>query len=287
MRPSNLKTRIFLDSGDPKETREALEIMGYLDGQTTNPTLISKNPVVKAQIQKGQKFSEGEIYEFYKEIVTEVSSLIPEGSVSIEVFADKHTSSEQILAQGMKMFSWIPNAHIKYPVTTEGLKAANHSILNGMRVNMTLVFSQEQGAAVYAATKSAKKGAVFLSPFIGRLDDIGQNGVDLIKNTQKMYGKSDRHVEILTASIRSYEHLMATLAIGSDIVTAPLGIYKIWAEKGMPVPGANYIYQPSGLKVIEYEEIDLSKEWQGYNINHELTDKGIERFVSDWNALIQ
>src|SRR3989344_4842731 len=102
--------------------------------------------------------------------------------------------------QGKEMFSWIPNAHVKYPTTKAGLEAAHRSIQEGMRVNMTLVFTQEQAAAVYAATKGAKRGDVFVSPFIGRLDDRGENGMDLIKNIIKMYRGGDGHVLILGAS---------------------------------------------------------------------------------------
>lgn len=285
MRPHNLKTKLFLDSGDPKETQETLNVLGFLDGQTTNPTLISKNPEVKAQIASGKKYSKEEIYDLYKNVVTEISHLIPNGSVSIEVFADTTTTSEQMFEQGQKMFSWIPNAHVKYPTTTEGLTAAEQSIQKGIRVNMTLVFSQQQGAAVYAATRGAKKGDVFLSPFIGRLDDIGENGMDLIKNSMHMYKNSDGHVEVLTASTRSFEHLLGAFSLGADIVTAPLSIYKEWASKGMPVPD-KYEYNFGNLKPIEYQELDLNKDWQSFDIHHDLTDKGIEKFVSDWNSLL-
>ena len=90
--------------------------------------------------------------------------------------------AEDMLPQGREMFSWIPNAHIKFPTSHEGLKAADQAVQEGLRVNLTLCFSQEQAAAVYAATKGAKKGDVFVSPFIGRLDDRGENGMDLIAN---------------------------------------------------------------------------------------------------------
>jgi transaldolase len=285
MRPNNLKTKFFLDSGDPKETKEAIEVLGFLDGQTTNPTLISKNPDVKERIEEGKKFSKQEIYDFYKKDVEQISALIPEGSVSIEVFDDETTSSDQMLEQGKKMFSWIPNAHIKYPTTEHGLLAAEQSVQNGMRINMTLVFSQQQGAAVYAATRGAQKGDVFLSPFIGRLDDIGQNGMDLIKNTLEMYKNGDGHVEVLTASVRTHEHLMAALSLGSDIVTAPLKVYKEWVEKGMIVPH-NYDHDSKQLAPIPYENLDLTKNWHDFNLHHDLTDKGIEKFVSDWNSLL-
>ena len=282
MRQENLKTRIFLDSGDPSETREALNLLGFLDGQTTNPSLVAKNPETS-----GKKFSSEELFKFYRKVVEEVSSLIPQGSVSIEVYADAKTASEEMLRQGREYYKWIPNAHIKYPTTAEGLKAAEISVKEGMRVNMTLVFSQEQAAAVYAATKGAKKGDVFLSPFIGRLDDIGENGMDLIANTIKMYQSGDGHVEVLTASVRSLYHFVKAIELGSDIITAPLKVIKEWKEAGMPFGRKKLQVENEKLKTIEYLQIDLAKPWNEYDIHHELTDKGIQKFAADWNALIQ
>ena len=121
MRPLHLKTKIFLDGGDSNETKDIINLLGFLDGQTTNPTLISKNPEAAKRLKLGQKFSQEEILEFYKNVVMGISKLIPNGSISIEVYADKKTSAKQMLKQGREMFSWIPNAHIKYPTTKEGL----------------------------------------------------------------------------------------------------------------------------------------------------------------------
>jgi len=282
MRPENLKTKIFLDSGDPAETRETIKLLGFLDGQTTNPSLIAKNPETA-----GKKFSKQEILDFYKKVVSEVSGLIPDGSVSIEVYADGETTSEEMLEQGRQFYKWIPNAHIKYPTTAEGLVAAERSVKEGMRVNMTLVFSQEQAAAVYAATRGANPGGVYVSPFVGRLDDLGQNGMDLIANIIKMYdgAEGDAHVEILTASVRSIEHFKYAISLGCEIITSPLKIIKEWAEAGMPVPDESYTY-PTSLSPIPYAELDLQNDWNEFNIKHELTDKGIEKFAQDWNALI-
>ncbi|HXE09999.1 MAG TPA: transaldolase family protein, partial [Verrucomicrobiae bacterium] len=144
MRPQGLKAKIFLDSGDPAETKAALALLGFLDGQTTNPTLVAKNPYARERFEKGDKFTEDEILDFYKQVVIDISDLIPDGSVSIEVHADQTTTAEQMLAQGREMFRWIPNAHIKYPTTMAGLTAAEQSVHDGLRVNMTLCFSQEQ-----------------------------------------------------------------------------------------------------------------------------------------------
>ncbi len=286
MRPAELRTKIFLDSGDPAETRDALDMLGFLDGQTTNPTLVARNPYARQRFEKGDKFTEKEIYDFYKQVVTDISRLIPDGSVSIEVHADAATTAARMLAQGREMSGWIPNAHIKYPTTAAGLEAAAKSVKAGMRVNMTLCFTQAQAAAVYAATAGAGKGAVFVSPFVGRLDDIGQNGMDLIGNVVRMYGSGDGHVEVLAASIRTLEQFMQSLALGADIVTAPFSVLEAWAKAGKPLPDKGSSYDAGSLQRIPYEEFDLSQPWQQFDIVHELTDKGIERFGADWQALI-
>lgn len=286
MKPDDLKTKIFLDGGDPEETKQLLKALGFLDGQTTNPTLVSKNPNAQKRLESGQKFTSEEIMDFYKDMVTKISKLIPDGSVSIEVYADENTTASEMMSQARRMDEWIPNAHIKFPSTHAGLAAAEDSVKRGINVNMTLVFSQEQAAAVYNATKGAIKGQVFVSPFIGRLDDKGENGMDLIKNILKMYESGDGHVEVLTASVRNLHHFAAALSLGSDIITSPFKLIKAWKTKGMQIP-ETYSYDPKSLKPIEYQDLDLEKKWQEFDIKHELTDAGIEKFSSDWNALIE
>ena len=287
MRPQQLKTRMFLDGGNPNETAEAIQFLGFLDGQTTNPTLISKNPGVRERLEEGKRFSADEILGYYRNVVKKVSAMVPDGSVSVEVYADRATKAETMLAQGKEMFGWIPNAHVKFPTSAEGLKAASGAIGQGLRLNMTLCFNQAQAAAVYAATRGARKGQVFVSPFIGRLDDRGENGMDLIGNILRMYAKGDGHVEVLTASVRNIDHLLYAVKLGSDIITSPFGILEEWGKKGLPLPGPDYRYDAGTLKSIPYEEIDLTKDWQDYDIRHDLTDKGMERFSQDWNSLIQ
>jgi len=287
-KPHNLKTKIFLDGGDPRETREIIALLGFLDGQTTNPTLIAKSPDAKKRLAEGKKFTEEETTAFYRGIVHELSGLIPDGSISIEVYADRCcTSSDAMLKQGREMFSWIKNAHIKYPTTAEGLAAAEQSVREEMRVNMTLCFTEEQAAAVYAATRGAKAGGVFVSPFVGRLDDIGENGMDLIENILRLYRAGDGHAEVLSASVRNMQHFMRALELGSDIITAPFSILKEWGEKEMPIPGKDFSYAPEGLRAIPYRDLDLSLDWKTFPIAHPLTDKGIDRFSEDWNALIE
>lgn len=285
-KPNNLKTKIFLDGGIPEETKEAVKLLGFLDGQTTNPTLITKHPSFLACQAKGEKCTEEDGWKYYKEIVSEISPLVKNGSVSIEVYADHNTKAEEMVSKGLELFGWIPNAHIKLPITSEGLRAAETLAARGIRINMTLCFSQEQAAAVYTATKGAKKGDVFVSPFIGRLDDVGENGMSLIENILKMYKESDSHVEVLVASVRSMGHFLRSLQLKADIITSPFKILKEWKDMGMPAGNDDLECKTSNLKDIPYQKLNLSKNWQKFNIVHDLTDKGIERFSQDWNALI-
>jgi len=281
-----MQTKIFLDGGDPKETREVLALLGSLDGQTTNPTLIAKNPYARARFEKGEKFTKQEIMDFYKSVVSDISVLIPQGSVSIEVYADKTTTAEAMLAQAREMWKWIPNAHIKFPTTQVGLTCAEQFTSEGGRVNMTLVFTEAQAAAVHSATRGAKKGDVFVSPFVGRLDDVGENGMSLISNIRRMYDEAGSHVEILSASIRSKEHFLATLSARADIITAPIKAIQEWVTNGKET-GDGYVYDAGALTAIPYRSFDLTKEWQTFDISHSLTEKGVERFASDWNGLTQ
>lgn len=282
MKPLNLKSKIFLDSGDPKETRATLELLGFLDGQTTNPSLVAKNPLAM-----GKQFNSSEILGFYKNVVSEVSALIPQGSVSIEVYADHNTTAREMLEQGREFATWIPNAHIKFPITAQGILAATSAVKEGMRINMTLCFSQSQAAAVYTATRGAVKGQVFLSPFVGRLDDQGENGMDLIRNILRMYKSGDGHVQVLSASIRHLDHFFESINMGSDILTVPYQILKDWREKSMLLPDPKYIYPMQALRPIPYEFLDINSDWESFNIQHALTDKGLEKFSGDWNALIK
>ena len=122
------RTKILVDGGDPEETLRVKELIGFVDGQTTNPSLIAKNPEIRQLIASGHTLSPQEEKDEYKKIVRAISPLVGEAGVSIEVFADVGTTAEEMLAQGEEMFSWIPNAYIKYPCTHEGLRAAQLSV---------------------------------------------------------------------------------------------------------------------------------------------------------------
>jgi len=287
MRPTNLRTKIFLDGGDPRAAADIRGQLGFLDGQTTNPSLIAKNPEVERRLAANKKFTKEEILRFYRSVVEAVAALIPEGSVSIEVYADQRTTAREMLDQGKEMFRWIPNAHIKFPTTTAGLTAAAEAVKEGMRVNLTLCFSLSQAAAVYAATLGAAPGQVFVSPFVGRLDDIGENGMELIANILRLYQAGDGHVAVLTASVRNLNHFFYALQLGSDIITAPFKIIKEWADGGLLMPGADWRDENGALKPIPYQELDLGQPWPTFDIEHELTRKGVDRFAADWNALLR
>jgi len=285
------KTKILVDGGDPDETSRVKKLLGVVDGQTTNPSLIAKNPEIQESLASGHSLSSQEEKEEYRKIVRAISPLVGDAGVSIEVFADLDTSAEEMLAQGKEMFDWIPNAYIKYPCTHEGLKAAEMSVRERIRVNMTLCFSQEQAAAVYAATKGSKE-PVYVSPFVGRLDDIGENGIDLVENIKAMYINGDDHVHVLAASIRHLDHLLSSFALNAELVTVPAKVLEKWAASNFPMPDQAFAYNAIGaegqrLKPISYKALDLNLPWHSFNITHELTIKGIQKFVADYRSTLK
>lgn len=281
------KTKIFLDSGNVKDTRDVLWFLERLDGQTTNPSLIAENSKVQAHLKRGDKFSQKELGEFYEKVIGNVAELISGGAVSIEVYADLNTDAEAMVKQARVMYKWCENSYIKLPITKAGLEAAEVLSREGVRLNMTLCFTQSQAAAVYAATKEALPGRVFVSPFIGRLDDVGLNGIDLIRNILKMYERGDGHVEVLAASLRSVDHLLACFEVEVDIVTAPIEVLRKWVLSGGEKKSVvDYVYDKGDKLSIDYAEIDLEDDWRKYDIDHELTRKGLNKFYSDWSGLI-
>jgi transaldolase len=279
------RPKILVDGGDPEETLRVKQSLGFVDGQTTNPSLIAKNPEVKKLVASGHTLREEEERAEYRKIVQAISPLVGSAGVSIEVFADLNTSADQMLSQGRHMFTWIPNAYIKYPCTPEGLKAAERSVAEGIRVNITLCFSQDQAAAVYAATRGSRE-PVYVSPFVGRLDDIGQNGVDLLQNIQRMYASGDGHVFVLAASIRSLQQLLRCFQLGVDLVTVPAKVLTEWAAAGSPQPDERFEYKPTGAP-IAYRQLDLNQPWQRYDIGHQLTTNGIRKFVEDYRSTLR
>ena len=277
--------------GNPEETLRVKELIGFVDGQTTNPSLIAKNPEIRQLLASGHTLIPQEEKDEYKKIVRAISPLVGEAGVSIEVFSDTGTPAEEMLAQGEEMFAWIPNAYIKYPCTHEGLRAAQLSVKRQIRVNMTLCFSQEQAAAVYAATKGSEE-PVYLSPFVGRLDDHGENGIDLVKNIKNMYRNGDGHVHVLAASIRHIDHLLASFALGVELATIPAKVLGEWAARAFPMPDQDFNYKAvdaggKSLSTIRYKELDVEAPWQSFDIAHPLTNAGIQKFVADYRSTLR
>lgn len=279
-------SKIYIDGGDPNETKEAdalLKKAGYhgLDGQTTNPSLVAK----KALSVKGKALSENEAFDYYRKIVEEMSAIIPEGKISIQVIGDPATMTKDLmLSQARERLTWIPNAIIKLPCTTEGLAAAAEFCVEGP-INITLNFSEEQGAAVYSATKLHTHD-VFISPFVGRFDDRGEKGMDFIANELAMLSKGDGHVQVITASVRSLDHLLYALKLKSHIVTVPFKVFKMWADVGFTLPAEDFIYNPPGLTEMPYHEVTLDNEWESYDISHPLTTAGVDKFWEDWISIV-
>jgi transaldolase len=283
-------TKILVDGGNPEETAHVRNLLGFLDGQTTNPTLVAKNPELQQRIASGHKLSFNEQKQEYKKIVQSISPLVETAGVSIEVFADFDTTAQQMVTQGEEMFTWIPNAYIKYPCIAEGLKAAKMSVERGIRVNITLCFSQSQAAAVYAATLGSKD-PVYVSPFVGRLDDRGENGMDLVANIKRMYKQGDGHVHVLAASLRRLEHLLCAFSLGAELATVPAKILEQWAAASLPLPDQSFQYEPIDakghpLRPIPYQQIDLNSGAESFDLKHELTDKGIRQFVEDYRSTL-
>ncbi|MEZ0535855.1 fructose-6-phosphate aldolase [Caldicellulosiruptoraceae bacterium PP1] len=212
--------KLFIDTANVNEIREA-NSWGVICGVTTNPSLIAK---------EGRDF---------KEVVKEICSIV-DGPISAEVISLK---SDEMVVEARDLAKIHKNIVIKIPMTTEGLKAVSILSKEGIKTNVTLVFSAAQ------ALLAAKAGATYVSPFVGRLDDIGQNGLELIREIVEIYNNyPEIKTEIISASIRHPIHVIESAKAGSHIATVP-------------------------YKVLE----QMSK--------HALTDIGIERFLKDWESV--
>ncbi len=294
------ETKLFIDGGDPDETVRAVKMLsdaGYagLDGQTTNPSLVAKNPDIVARIEAGDKLTEKELLEKYKEIVQGIEKSVPGDqpshkasdrlSISIEVYADKDTSAAEMVEQAREFGAWIESAVIKLPTTEEGLKAAEE-LKGDLKLNMTLCFTQSQAAAVYAATRGSKH-PVFVSPFVGRLDDVGLNGVQHISNVLNMYKKGDGHVHVLVASFRRIESVIEVIRLGADAVTINFGLFEPWAKDGFPLAGDDFVYESDGDDIPFDDSLDIDDDWKSFDLQHDLTRDGLQKFADDWNGLLK
>jgi transaldolase len=211
--------KFFVDTADVAEIRE-LAATGLLDGVTTNPSLVAK---AKRD---------------FKEIIAEICETVP-GPVSAEVAA---TDLEGMLKEGRTLARIAKNVAVKVPLTWDGLKACKALTDEGTMVNVTLCFSANQ------ALLAAKAGATFVSPFVGRLDDAGQDGMELVREIRAIYDNyADLETEILAASIRHVTHVKQAAMIGADVATVP----------------------PAVLRAL---------------VKHPLTDKGLEAFLADWKG---
>ena len=135
-------------------------------------------------------------------------------------------------------------------------------------------------------------GAVYVSPFVGRLDDQGKDGMDLVRNIKTMYEHSDGHVHVLAASIRNVNHLLYSFALSAELATVPTTVLEEWAATGFPMPDQNFSTRgvdASGklLKSIPYKQLDLDRPWESFDITHELTTKGIQKFVTDYQSTLR
>jgi len=208
--------KIFIDSGDTNEIREAHE-MGLIDGVTTNPTLASKS---------GKPF---------KQLIMEITEII-DGPISAEVVS---TTAAEIIPEGEGLAQWHKNIVVKVPLIGEGLKAVKALTAKGIKTNVTLCFTASQ------ALLAAKAGATYISPFVGRLDDISTDGMQVIRDIRLIYDNYGYETQILTASARSPMHFLEAARIGSDVITAPFSVLK-------------------------------------QLLHHPLTDSGLKKFLADW-----
>ncbi|RDV39310.1 fructose-6-phosphate aldolase [Bradymonadaceae bacterium TMQ3] len=212
--------KFFIDTADTTEIRTAAQL-GILDGVTTNPSLIAKS---------GRPF---------KEVILEICELV-DGPVSAEVTA---TDTEGMVREGREFASWADNIVVKIPLTPDGLKACKTLTDEGIGVNVTLCFSTNQ------ALLAARAGATYISPFIGRLDDLGQSGMDLIEEIVAAYANYPNiHTQVLVASIRHPRHVAESALLGAHVATIPFNI--------------------------------IDKMFQ-----HPLTDTGLEKFLKDWEKV--
>lgn len=293
-------TKFLLDSGNPKEYRQisnlARQNKSEIWGGTTNPTLIAKKLA-------GKKLaSRQEAFQAQREIVLEIISMVP-GAVSVEVYADEKTTSDEMINQGLQIATWHKRVAIKLPTTIEGFKARTELRKKGILTNNTLVFSQQQVFAIclherlIVETYNAAKTLwpAFISPFVGRLDDIGENGIDLVINSMKIKQLFPVDLWILEASVRTLEHVTLGINVNTELITASAKVYQEWfpanhsltPQSNSQLAAIPYWNQPSELLEIktleEFFEALVSKR---LDISHPLTDKGLVRFAQDWNAII-
>jgi transaldolase len=301
--------KYLLDSGNPDEYRILNALNAHnshmIWGSTTNPTLIAKKLA-------GKKVSKEDALQLQKNIVLEILTLVP-GAVSAEVYADEKTTAEEMIKQGNDIASWDKRVVVKLPTTIEGMKARTALRRNNVIINNTLVFSQEQVYAICLHEFLIQKeiGAIkndwpcFISPFVGRLDARGENGMDLIKHSmrlKKLFSQQETTYDIwiLEASVRRLEHIRQGIAYETELITAPIDTYKEWftlsneqkeellkniyAKELQPI--AEWNPTDSVQKITTIDQFMQSLASSQIDISHPLTDTGIRKFVEDWSTII-
>lgn len=286
MTQNPLTTKIFLDSGDPAETAQALEVLGFLDGQTTNPSLVAKNPEILKKAGRKAFLNESKLLDFYKNIVQDISVQIPNGSVSVEVYADKGTSVKEMLKQAENMYTWIPNAHIKFPTIKNGILAAQEFLALGGRVNMTLGFSSNQALAVALALKSNSKNSVFYSAFVGRQFDSGFNGIAFLAQAQDILKQTNPSIDLLAASFRNFEQVVESLRLQPEIITLSLGFIKELEAKKYSLELEKHTDYTNLQLPEKSKNLNNDQTWLDLNIENKLADAGLEKFTQDWKNLL-
>ncbi len=214
--------RIFLDTANIDQIKQAAKL-GIISGVTTNPSLVSKEGTTD-----------------YEATIKEICSIIP-GPISTEVLVE---GVEPMIEQARQISTWAPNIVIKIPATTEGLEVTSALAKEGIKVNFTLCFSLNQ------AILGALAGATYVSPFVGRLDDIGNDGMQLVKDIVEVFKHYQLSTEVIAASIRHPQHCVAAAKAGAHVATVP---YNVLMQM----------------------------------IRHPLTDIGVSRFLSDWQRVSQ
>jgi len=287
----NFPSLIFLDGGSPEEAKKADELLknsGHpgIQGQTTNPSLIARSALKKLKFHGSPRvyLRTSEALAFYRQTVEEMAGILA-GPISVQVIGDTDTSYKEYLRQGQEILTWIPNAVVKFPCTYEGLKAASIACHHGP-VNMTLAFSQTQAAAVYTATRNSKH-PVYISPFVGRLDDQGLNGMALVANILRMYRSlGDGHVKVIAASIRRIDHIIYAISLACDIISIPFSVLTAWVNLGFPVPHQDFVYDTHHLIDIPYVNLLLTRDYLEYAYDHEMTFSGVSAFFADWQKAL-
>ena len=211
--------KIFIDTANIEEIKKAND-WGIIDGVTTNPSLVAR---------EGREF---------KELVQEITNIV-DGPISVEVIS---TNAEEMVEEAIELSKWSPNIVVKIPMIPEGLKATKILDVKGIKTNVTLIFSVNQ------ALLAAKAGATYVSPFIGRLDDIGHEGMQIVCDTVEIFERYNFKTEVIVASIRHPLHVLEAAKAGAPVATVP-------------------------FKVIEKM------------FDHPLTDAGLERFLKDWGKM--